>query len=189
MMSRCCGKEKPFPDSAFRGFFWPQDGRHSSSLYIVGGGGRASPYTFTKDHCGNMSRWWAAFLGSSAIPESSIPTGLMSTVADFLLNSSIRKINWGNLGWILKNLFGWAFFLQNENTSAADLCLPNSQVGRKEKISMFSFVLCCNFRFMWGAFIAARFLHQYWCWGVHGLCAEKQCNAARASWISFPRCF
>lgn len=147
MMPCCCGKEKPFPNCAFYGFFQPQDGRHNSSLYILGGGGRASPCTSTKDHCGNVARWWATFLGSSAIPESSTPTVLMSTAADFLLNSSIRKINWGNLGGILKNLFGWAFFLQNANTSACDLCSPNSQVERKEMISTFSFVLCCKFRF------------------------------------------
>lgn len=102
-------------------------------LYIaLGRGGRGSPYVSTKDCCGNMGRWWGLFLGSSATPDSSMPPMLMSTVAYFPLYSSIRQRNWGNLGWILKILFGWAFILQNENTSVSDLCLPNSQVERKE---------------------------------------------------------
>lgn len=37
---------------------------------------------------------------------------------------------WENLDWIVKNLFGWAFILQNANTSASDLCSPNSQVEK-----------------------------------------------------------
>lgn len=113
----------------------------TTHLYIAlgGGGGRGSLYTSAKDCCGNMGRWWGLFLRSSATPDSSIPPMLVSTVADFLLNSSIRKTNWGNLGWILKNIFGWAFLLQNENTSASDLCSPNSQVERKEMISIFWF--------------------------------------------------
>ena len=102
-------------------------------------GGRGSLYMSAKDCCGNVGRWWRPFLGSSATPDSFIPSMLMSTVADFSLNPSRRKTNWGNLGWILKNIFDWAFILQSKNTSASDLCSPNSQVERKEMISMFWF--------------------------------------------------